>query len=113
MATSPDPSTQLMQLRKAESLGVLHDHDGSVGDVHPDFDHGCGHQEIDRVVGKPTHHLLALVGFHPPVDQPDSVVAKDYLKMRRQLTQGRQVYVVYPLVEESAKLDVKAATEMA
>ena len=33
--------------------------------------------------------------------------------MRRQLTQGRQAYVVYPLVEESAKLDVKAATEMA
>ena len=46
VATSPDPSTQLMQLRKAESIGVLHDHDGSVGDVHPDFDHGRGHQEI-------------------------------------------------------------------
>ena len=33
--------------------------------------------------------------------------------MRRQLTHGGQAYVVYPLVEESAKLDVKAATEMA
>jgi ATP-dependent DNA helicase RecG len=33
--------------------------------------------------------------------------------LREQLTAGRQVYVVYPLVEESAKVDLKAATEMA
>ena len=30
-----------------------------------------------------------------------------------QLEQGRQGYVVYPLIEESSKLDLKAATEMA
>lgn len=33
--------------------------------------------------------------------------------MRAELTRGRQVYVVYPLVEESEKLDVKNATAMA
>src|SRR5262249_52405568 len=33
--------------------------------------------------------------------------------VRTQLEAGRQAYVIYPLVEESAKLDVKAATEMA
>jgi ATP-dependent DNA helicase RecG len=33
--------------------------------------------------------------------------------MRGQLEQGRQAYVIYPLVEESAKVDLKAATEMA
>ena len=32
---------------------------------------------------------------------------------RGELTHGRQVFVVYPLVEESAKLDLRAATEMA
>jgi len=32
--------------------------------------------------------------------------------IHKQLAGGRQVYVVYPLVEESAKLDLKAATEM-
>jgi ATP-dependent DNA helicase RecG len=31
----------------------------------------------------------------------------------RQIEQGRQAYVIYPLVEESAKVDLKAATEMA
>ena len=33
--------------------------------------------------------------------------------VRRRLGEGRQAYVVYPLVEESAKTDLKAATEMA
>jgi ATP-dependent DNA helicase RecG len=33
--------------------------------------------------------------------------------VRRELEAGRQAYVIYPLVEESAKVDLKAATEMA
>ena len=33
--------------------------------------------------------------------------------VRRELDAGRQAYVIYPLVEESAKVDLKAATEMA
>ena len=32
---------------------------------------------------------------------------------REQLDAGRQAYVIYPLVEESEKIDLKAATEMA
>jgi ATP-dependent DNA helicase RecG len=34
-----------------------------------------------------------------------------YAFLREQVEEGRQVYVVYPLVETSEKLDVKAATE--
>ncbi|MEQ1912580.1 MAG: helicase-related protein, partial [Vicinamibacterales bacterium] len=33
--------------------------------------------------------------------------------VRRELQAGRQAYVIYPLVEESEKIDLKAATEMA
>jgi ATP-dependent DNA helicase RecG len=36
-----------------------------------------------------------------------------YALVRTQLEQGGQAYVVYPLVEESEKVDLKAATEMA
>src|SRR5688572_32410643 len=32
--------------------------------------------------------------------------------MSREIDRGRQVYVVYPLIEESEKLDMKAATKM-
>ena len=36
-----------------------------------------------------------------------------YAFLRDQVREGRQVYVVYPLVEESEALDLKAATDMA
>jgi ATP-dependent DNA helicase RecG len=35
-----------------------------------------------------------------------------YLGIKREIELGRQVYIVYPLVEESEKMDLKAATEM-
>lgn len=35
-----------------------------------------------------------------------------YHLIAREIEQGRQVYIVYPLVEESENLDLKAATEM-
>jgi ATP-dependent DNA helicase RecG len=44
-----------------------------------------------------------------------SVIEREavYAFVRRQLDQGRQAYVVYPLVEESDKVDLRAATSMA
>jgi ATP-dependent DNA helicase RecG len=39
--------------------------------------------------------------------------AKVYEIIRREVKKGRQVYIVYPLVEESEKLDLKNATQMA
>ncbi len=36
-----------------------------------------------------------------------------YKQMREQLDHGKQVYVVYPLIEDSEKVDLKAATAMA
>jgi ATP-dependent DNA helicase RecG len=36
-----------------------------------------------------------------------------YKLIREQLERGKQAYVVYPLIEESEKVDLKAATEMA
>lgn len=35
-----------------------------------------------------------------------------YKGIERELAQGRQAYVVYPLIEESEKMELKAATEM-
>ncbi len=56
----------------------------------------------------------------PPGRQPITTVAKSesrreevYRIARRALEAGRQVYVIYPLVEESEKVDLRAATEMA
>jgi ATP-dependent DNA helicase RecG len=56
----------------------------------------------------------------PPGRQPIRTVLKRsenraevYEEIRRQTAAGRQAYIVYPLVEESEKLDLQAATEAA
>ena len=46
------------------------------------------------------------------VAKPESRRDEVYEFVRGQLDAGRLAYVIYPLVEESAKVDVKAATEM-
>lgn len=55
----------------------------------------------------------------PPGRQPIRTLAKPesrrdevYNLVRRELEQGRQAYVIYPLVDESEKVDLKAATAM-
>jgi ATP-dependent DNA helicase RecG len=45
--------------------------------------------------------------------KPESRRDDIYQLIREQLDAGRQAYVVYPLVEESEKIDLKSATEMA
>jgi ATP-dependent DNA helicase RecG len=47
------------------------------------------------------------------IAKPESRRDEIYDFIRRQIDSGRQVYVIYPLVEESEKVDLKAATEMA
>jgi ATP-dependent DNA helicase RecG len=56
----------------------------------------------------------------PPGRQPvitrargESARAQIYAFLREQVAAGRQVYVVYPLIEESEAIDLKAATDMA
>jgi ATP-dependent DNA helicase RecG len=44
---------------------------------------------------------------------PESRRDEIYELMRREIDAGRQVYVICPLVEESEKIDLKSATEMA
>lgn len=55
----------------------------------------------------------------PPGRQPIRTLAKPesrrddvYQLVRKELEQGRQAYVIYPLVDESEKVDLKAATAM-
>jgi ATP-dependent DNA helicase RecG len=45
--------------------------------------------------------------------KPESRRDEVYEILRSQLEQGRQAYIIYPLVEESEKVDLKSATEMA
>jgi ATP-dependent DNA helicase RecG len=63
---------------------------------------------------------ISLIPDQPPGRLPIKTAAKPESRreevhqfVREQLDLGRQVYVIYPLVDESEKIDLKAATAMA
>ena len=88
------------------------------------------HPDVLVMTATPIPRTLALTTYGdldvsvmremPPGRQPILTTARPesrrddvYAFVRQQIEQGRQAYVIYPLVEESAKVDLKAATEMA
>ena len=68
----------------------------------------CGDMEVSVIRGLPPGRkpVRTLV-------KPDSRREEVYQLVRQTVSEGRQVYVIYPLVEESEKVDLKAATAMA
>ncbi len=68
----------------------------------------CGDMEVSVIRGLPPGRkpVRTLV-------KPDSRRDDVYELVRDEIRAGRQAYVIYPLVEESEKVDLKAATEMA
>jgi ATP-dependent DNA helicase RecG len=68
----------------------------------------CGDMEISVIRDLPP-------GRRPvrTLVKPDSRRAEVYELVRQQVRAGRQVYVIYPLIEESEKVDLKAAAAMA
>lgn len=68
----------------------------------------CGDMEVSVIRGLPP-------GRRPvrTLVKPDARRDEVYALVREELRAGRQAYVVYPLVEESEKVDLKAATAMA
>jgi ATP-dependent DNA helicase RecG len=68
----------------------------------------CGDMEVSVIRGLPPGRkpVRTLV-------KPDTRRTEVYDLVRREIAAGRQAYVIYPLVEESEKVDLKAATAMA
>jgi ATP-dependent DNA helicase RecG len=68
----------------------------------------CGDMDVSVIRGLPP-------GRQPvrTLVKPDSRRDEVYALIREEVARGRQAYVVYPLVEESEKVDLRAATAMA
>ncbi|HEY7058272.1 MAG TPA: ATP-dependent DNA helicase RecG [Vicinamibacterales bacterium] len=88
------------------------------------------HPDVLVMTATPIPRTLALTTYGdldvsviremPPGRKPIATTARPetrreeiYAFVRKQLDEGRQAYIIYPLVEESEKVDLKAATEMA
>jgi ATP-dependent DNA helicase RecG len=88
------------------------------------------HPDVLVMTATPIPRTLALTTYGdldvsviremPPGRQPITTAAKPesrrdeiYQFVRKQVEAGRQAYIIYPLIEESEKVDLKAATEMA
>jgi len=68
----------------------------------------CGDMEVSVIRGLPPGRLPVKT-----LVKADSRRDEVYAMVRDEIRRGRQVYVIYPLVEESEKIDLKAATAMA
>jgi ATP-dependent DNA helicase RecG len=68
----------------------------------------CGDMDVSVIRGLPP-------GRQPirTIVKPDSRRDEVYALIREEVARGRQAYVVYPLVDESEKVDLRAATAMA
>ena len=87
--TAADAAAQLVQLRQAEPLGVLDQHDRGVRDVDADFDHRRRDQDVELAAREGLHHAVLRVLLHPPVQQRDAQVREDVLReMVRHLGRG-------------------------
>ena len=64
-----DASAQLMQLRKAETLGMLHDHYGCIGNVDAHFNHGGSDEHIDLSALESAHDDFFFVRVETSVQQ--------------------------------------------
>ena len=62
MRPAADPAAQLVQLRQAEALRVLDEHDAGVRHVDPHLDHGGGDQDVQLPGCEGLHGHVAVVG---------------------------------------------------
>ena len=66
-----DAPAQLMKLGEAEAFGMLDHHDGGLGHVDADLDHGRGDKEPRLARGEAFHRAILLRTLHPAVNEID------------------------------------------
>lgn len=72
IGTTANPSAQLMELGKTETLCVEYDHDRRIGHIDTHLNNGRGHKNL-RLTAHKTSHLLVLLGrLHASVNLAES-----------------------------------------
>lgn len=70
-------AAELVELREAEALSPLDQHDGRIGDVDPNFDHGCRDEDVECAVFEGAHDRVFLGGFHSAMQETNTKVGEN------------------------------------
>src|SRR5262245_41219650 len=70
-------TSKLMELRETEALSVLDQHDGRVGHIDADLDHGRRHEDVNVTRLEFAHDAILLLEAHPTVQQADPQIGED------------------------------------
>ena len=71
-----------MQLRQAESVGMLDHHHRRVRHVHADFDDRGRNENLNFAVAETLHHAVFFFAAHAPVQQPHVQFWKNFFDSR-------------------------------
>ena len=94
LLAAPHAPAQLMQLRKAEAVGVFHYHDRGVRHIHAHLYDRGSHEHLRLVRTESLHNLLLLDAAHSAVQKFDRIVGKrGLLKQPRLFRSGRHIVV--------------------
>ena len=88
---TPYPAPQLVQLREAETLGILDDHDRGIGDIDTHFDNSSCHEDVRLTRGKEHHLVVFLGGFHATMHHGHVVMRKNILDLLKALLKGMKI----------------------
>jgi len=89
VGSAPDPATQLVQLGQTETLGIFDDHQGGIGIVHTNFDHGRADQDLDVTGCKISHDGIFGRWFEAAMQKADAQVRKNFLSQAIVRLDGR------------------------
>ena len=64
VGTTAYASSELVELRESEALGVENHHDGGIRHIHTHLDHGGGDEDLGLTTYKALHLSFLLTGFH-------------------------------------------------
>ena len=67
--TTPDSSSELMELRETESLGMLDHHEGSAGNIDTHFDYSCRDKHLNFTRPELAHEPAFFLHIEPTVHQ--------------------------------------------
>ena len=60
VCSAPYTTSELVQLRQAESFGALDDDDGGIGHIYPNFHNACCDQDVERACAEGAHDGILL-----------------------------------------------------